>query len=180
MSDHVYKSVEITGSSEAGIQQSIDNALAKAGKTLRNIDWFEVAGIRGGLGRRHDLLPGHAQDRLPAGGLRAASPRRRARPSPAARTRRARATSRRARPSARPSSVVHALQRRGDPRVAAGERLDQRLPAVGERLHLRIGLFLGQRPPPLALPGMALLLAGLAVAIVAGRTQTRSGAALAP
>ena len=50
MSDHVYKSVEITGSSEAGIQQAIDNALAKAGKTLRNIDWFEVVGIRGGFG----------------------------------------------------------------------------------------------------------------------------------
>jgi flavin-binding protein dodecin len=49
MTDHVYKSVEITGSSEAGIQQSIDNALAKAAKTLRNIDWFEVVGIRGGV-----------------------------------------------------------------------------------------------------------------------------------
>ena len=42
MSDHVYKSVEITGSSPDGVQQAIDNALAKAGKTLRNIDWFEV------------------------------------------------------------------------------------------------------------------------------------------
>jgi dodecin len=50
MTDHVYKSVEITGSaSEGGIQQGIDNALAKAAKTLRNIDWFEVVGIRGGL-----------------------------------------------------------------------------------------------------------------------------------
>ena len=50
MSDHVYKSVEITGSSESGVQQSIDNALAKASTTLRNIDWFEVVGIRGGFG----------------------------------------------------------------------------------------------------------------------------------
>ena len=49
MTDHVYKSVEITGSSEAGVQQAIDNALAKAGKTLRNLDWFEVVGIRGGI-----------------------------------------------------------------------------------------------------------------------------------
>jgi len=49
MSDHVYKSVEITGSSPDGIQAAIDNALAKAGKTLRNLDWFEVVGIRGGL-----------------------------------------------------------------------------------------------------------------------------------
>ena len=50
MTDHVYKSVEITGSSEAGVQQAIDNALGKASKTLRNIDWFEVVGIRGGFG----------------------------------------------------------------------------------------------------------------------------------
>jgi flavin-binding protein dodecin len=50
MTDHVYKSVEITGSSTDGVQNAIDNALAKASNTLRNIDWFEVIGIRGGLG----------------------------------------------------------------------------------------------------------------------------------
>jgi flavin-binding protein dodecin len=49
MTDHVYKSVEITGSSEGGIQQAIDNALGKASNTLRNLDWFEVIGVRGGL-----------------------------------------------------------------------------------------------------------------------------------
>jgi flavin-binding protein dodecin len=49
MTDHVYKSVEITGSSETGVQEAIDGALTKAGKTLRNIDWFEVVGIRGGF-----------------------------------------------------------------------------------------------------------------------------------
>jgi flavin-binding protein dodecin len=49
MTDHVYKSVEITGSSESGVQQAIDNALAKAGQTLRHLDWFEVVGVRGGL-----------------------------------------------------------------------------------------------------------------------------------
>ena len=51
MSDHVYKSVEITGSSPEGIQQAIDNALAKAKETLRHLDWFEVVGVRGGLPR---------------------------------------------------------------------------------------------------------------------------------
>ncbi len=50
MSDHVYKSVEITGSSPEGIQKAIDNALDKAGETLRNLDWFEVVNIRGALG----------------------------------------------------------------------------------------------------------------------------------
>ena len=49
MSDHVYKSVEITGSSPEAIQSAIDNALAKAAETLRNLDWFEVVSIRGGL-----------------------------------------------------------------------------------------------------------------------------------
>jgi dodecin len=49
MSDHVYKSVEITGSSPQGVQPAIDNALAKASQTLRHLDWFEVAGIRGAI-----------------------------------------------------------------------------------------------------------------------------------
>ena len=49
MSDHVYKSVEITGSSTESAQQAIDNALAKARQTLRHMDWFEVVGTRGGF-----------------------------------------------------------------------------------------------------------------------------------
>jgi dodecin len=49
MSEHVYKSVEITGSSTGGIQPALDNALKQAGKTLRNLDWFEVVGIRGAM-----------------------------------------------------------------------------------------------------------------------------------
>jgi flavin-binding protein dodecin len=47
MSDHVYKSVEITGSSTAGVKEAIDRAIAKASETLRHIDWFEVQDIRG-------------------------------------------------------------------------------------------------------------------------------------
>ena len=47
MSDHVYKSVEITGSSPEGVTQAIDRAITKASATLRNLDWFEVADIRG-------------------------------------------------------------------------------------------------------------------------------------
>jgi flavin-binding protein dodecin len=47
MTDHVYKSVEITGSSSDGVKEAIDRAIAKASETLRNIDWFEVADIRG-------------------------------------------------------------------------------------------------------------------------------------
>jgi flavin-binding protein dodecin len=50
MTDHVYKSVEITGSSPAGINEAIDRAIAKASETLRNLDWFEVVAIRGQIG----------------------------------------------------------------------------------------------------------------------------------
>jgi flavin-binding protein dodecin len=47
MTDHVYKSVEITGSSPDGVKEAIDRAIAKASETLRHVDWFEVQGIRG-------------------------------------------------------------------------------------------------------------------------------------
>jgi dodecin len=47
MSDHVYKSVEVTGSSTEGVKEAIDRAIAKAAETLRNLDWFEVLDIRG-------------------------------------------------------------------------------------------------------------------------------------
>jgi dodecin len=47
MSEHVYKSVEITGSSPAGVTEAVDRAVAKASETLRNLDWFEVVAVRG-------------------------------------------------------------------------------------------------------------------------------------
>ena len=47
MSEHVYKSVEITGSSPAGVTEAIERAVAKASETVRNLDWFEVVAVRG-------------------------------------------------------------------------------------------------------------------------------------
>ena len=47
MADHVYKKIEITGSSTAGIQQAIENAIAKAAESIRNMRWFEVTETRG-------------------------------------------------------------------------------------------------------------------------------------
>ena len=47
VSDNVYKSIEITGSSPDGTDQAIRNALSKAAETVRNIDWFEVLETRG-------------------------------------------------------------------------------------------------------------------------------------
>ena len=42
MSNHVYKHLELTGSSPDGIEAAIRNAIAKANETVRNIQWFEV------------------------------------------------------------------------------------------------------------------------------------------
>jgi flavin-binding protein dodecin len=47
MTDYVYKSVEITGTSPAGVTEAIERAIAKASETLRNLDWFEVVNLRG-------------------------------------------------------------------------------------------------------------------------------------
>ena len=49
MSDNVYKTIEITGSSTEGVTQAIDRAIAKASETIRGLDWFEVTEIRGHL-----------------------------------------------------------------------------------------------------------------------------------
>ena len=47
MSNHVYKTIELTGSSPKGIEEAVRNALAKAGKTLHNLRWFQVTETRG-------------------------------------------------------------------------------------------------------------------------------------
>jgi dodecin len=49
MSDHVYKIVEITGSSREGLEASVNNAVVRAAKTLHNLRWFEVTNIRGDI-----------------------------------------------------------------------------------------------------------------------------------
>lgn len=48
--DNIYAISEIVGSSSTGIEDAIENALARARKTLRNLDWFETTEIRGHLG----------------------------------------------------------------------------------------------------------------------------------
>ena len=47
MSEHVYKTTELVGSSTAGMEEAIRNAVARAGRTLRNLRWFEVVETRG-------------------------------------------------------------------------------------------------------------------------------------
>lgn len=47
MSDHTYKKIELTGSSPNNIKEAVENAIAKASETLRNLRWFEVVETRG-------------------------------------------------------------------------------------------------------------------------------------
>lgn len=47
MSEHVYKKVELVGSSAESISKAIENAVDKAAATLRNLEWFEVTEQRG-------------------------------------------------------------------------------------------------------------------------------------
>ena len=47
MSEHVYKVVELVGTSAAGIEDAIQSAVRRADETLRNLRWFEVVQIRG-------------------------------------------------------------------------------------------------------------------------------------
>lgn len=43
------KRFELVGSSKQGIQQAIENAIERAGQTIRDLDWFEVKAIRGNI-----------------------------------------------------------------------------------------------------------------------------------
>jgi flavin-binding protein dodecin len=47
MSDHTYKKIELVGSSPSSIEEAVENALARAKKTIRNMSWFEVVETRG-------------------------------------------------------------------------------------------------------------------------------------
>jgi flavin-binding protein dodecin len=47
MSDHVYKMLELTGSSTTSIEDAVQNAIRKAAKTVRNMHWFQVLETRG-------------------------------------------------------------------------------------------------------------------------------------
>ncbi len=47
MADHTYGITEIVGTSPDSVHQAIRNGVARASQTVRNLDWFEVHGIRG-------------------------------------------------------------------------------------------------------------------------------------
>ena len=47
MADHVYKTIELVGSSTKGMEDAVHNAIAKATETVRNLRWFQVTETRG-------------------------------------------------------------------------------------------------------------------------------------
>jgi flavin-binding protein dodecin len=49
VADHIYRVAEIVGTSPDGVDAAIRNAVARADRTLRNIDWFEMTEVRGHL-----------------------------------------------------------------------------------------------------------------------------------
>jgi flavin-binding protein dodecin len=64
MAEHIYKKIEIVGSSPNGFEEAVQNALARASKTIRNMRWFEVAESRGYI---EDGRIGHWQVTLKIG-----------------------------------------------------------------------------------------------------------------
>jgi len=54
MPDKTFKIIEVVGVSDDSVQQAVRNAIAKARKTIRNIDWFEVKEIRGSVSKGGD------------------------------------------------------------------------------------------------------------------------------
>ena len=47
MSDHVYKTLEITGSSPNSVEEAVQTAISRTAETVHNLRWFEVTDIRG-------------------------------------------------------------------------------------------------------------------------------------
>ena len=66
---HVYKAVELVGSSPNSIEDAIKSAIARANATLRNLRWFEVVETRGHIEKwGSSPLPGDTQSRIYIGG----------------------------------------------------------------------------------------------------------------
>lgn len=49
MPDHIYKHIELTGSSKTSIEEAVQNAVAKANESVRNMRWFQMTDLRGHL-----------------------------------------------------------------------------------------------------------------------------------
>lgn len=47
MSDHIYKHIQLTGSSPESIEDAVRKAIERAGKTVKNMRWFQIVDTRG-------------------------------------------------------------------------------------------------------------------------------------
>jgi len=56
MKDPVYKLIELTGTSKTSIEDAVSNAIKRAGKTLKNLSWFEVIETRGRIDKTKVLV----------------------------------------------------------------------------------------------------------------------------
>ena len=64
MAEHVYKLVDLVGTSEGSVTDAIQNAITRASSTIRNIRWYEVVQVRGDVS---DGKVGHYQVTLKVG-----------------------------------------------------------------------------------------------------------------
>ena len=64
MSDHVYKKIELVGTSAKSVEDAIDNAIKSATDSLKYVHWFEVTEVRGEV---RDGKVGYYQVGLKAG-----------------------------------------------------------------------------------------------------------------
>jgi len=64
MSEHIYKVIEVVGSSDKGSDHAIEQAIAKAAESLHNLSWFEVVETRGHI---IDNKVGHYQVKVKIG-----------------------------------------------------------------------------------------------------------------
>ena len=51
MNDHVYKLIELTGTSTASVEDAVDKAIQRAHKTIKNLRWFQVVETRGAINK---------------------------------------------------------------------------------------------------------------------------------
>ncbi|GAA4460637.1 dodecin [Novipirellula rosea] len=49
MSNHIYKKIELTGTSTSSIEDAVNNAISRAAKTVKGLRWFEVIETRGDI-----------------------------------------------------------------------------------------------------------------------------------
>ena len=49
MSDHIYKKIEITGTSSSSIEEAVQNAISRTTESLHSLRWFEVVETRGDI-----------------------------------------------------------------------------------------------------------------------------------